>query len=127
MLFNGKYYNKPGHLGMTRAELKEALAGVPVKVIHTNLSDNIVSEDYDTFMSYFEMYEAGKCVLMVDVSGDGIVSMINNWEGPGYFWSEINPDTGILRIYSANFVVDPEEKTVTLSHYTVTFTGTIEG
>lgn len=27
MLFNGKYYNKPGHLGMTRAELKEALAG----------------------------------------------------------------------------------------------------
>lgn len=27
MLFNGKYYNKPGHLGMTRDELKEALAG----------------------------------------------------------------------------------------------------
>lgn len=27
MLFNGKYYNKPGHLGMTRAELKEALQG----------------------------------------------------------------------------------------------------
>lgn len=25
MLFNGKYYNKPGHLGMTRAKLKEAL------------------------------------------------------------------------------------------------------
>lgn len=27
MLFNGKYYNKPGHLGMTRQQLKEALAG----------------------------------------------------------------------------------------------------
>lgn len=27
MLFNGKYYNKPGHLGMTTEELKEALAG----------------------------------------------------------------------------------------------------
>lgn len=27
MLFNGKYYNKPGHLGMTRAELLEALQG----------------------------------------------------------------------------------------------------
>ena len=27
MLFNGKYYNKPGHLGMTRTELKEALQG----------------------------------------------------------------------------------------------------
>ena len=25
MLFNGKYYNKPGHLGMTRAELLEKL------------------------------------------------------------------------------------------------------
>ena len=27
MLFNGKYYNKPGHLGMTRQQLKEALDG----------------------------------------------------------------------------------------------------
>ena len=27
MLFNGKYYNKPGHLGMTRAELLEKLNG----------------------------------------------------------------------------------------------------
>ena len=27
MLFNGKYYNKPGHLGMTRAQVKEAVAG----------------------------------------------------------------------------------------------------
>ena len=27
MLFNGKYYNKPGHLGMTRQQLKEALEG----------------------------------------------------------------------------------------------------
>ena len=27
MLFNGKYYNKPGHLGMTTEELKEALQG----------------------------------------------------------------------------------------------------
>lgn len=27
MLFNGKYYNKPGHLGMTRQQLIEALAG----------------------------------------------------------------------------------------------------
>lgn len=27
MNFNGRFYNKPGHLGMTRAELKEALQG----------------------------------------------------------------------------------------------------
>lgn len=27
MLFNGKYYNKPGHLGMTTEEVKAALAG----------------------------------------------------------------------------------------------------
>ena len=27
MLFNGKYYNKPGHLGLTRQQLKEALEG----------------------------------------------------------------------------------------------------
>lgn len=27
MLFNGKYYNKPGHLGMTRSELLEKLNG----------------------------------------------------------------------------------------------------
>ena len=27
MNFNGKFWHKPGHLGMTRAELKEALAG----------------------------------------------------------------------------------------------------
>lgn len=27
MLFNGKYYNKPGHLGMTTKDVKEALAG----------------------------------------------------------------------------------------------------
>lgn len=27
MLFNGKYYNKPGHLGMTRTELLEKLNG----------------------------------------------------------------------------------------------------
>ena len=27
MLFNGKYYNKPGHLGMTTEDLKKALQG----------------------------------------------------------------------------------------------------
>lgn len=29
MLFNGKYYNKPGHLGMTRQQLKDALDALP--------------------------------------------------------------------------------------------------
>ena len=35
MLFNGKYYNKPGHLGMTRQELKEAIQGA----VDNNLVD----------------------------------------------------------------------------------------
>ena len=27
-MFNGRFYNKPGHLGMTRQQLKDALAGI---------------------------------------------------------------------------------------------------
>lgn len=33
MLFNGKYYNKPGHLGMTRQQLLEKLNGSSIFVV----------------------------------------------------------------------------------------------
>ena len=54
MLFNGKYYNKPGHLGMTRAELKEALAGGggggitgKIKITSTNITTcNVPAESF---------------------------------------------------------------------------------
>lgn len=43
MLFNGKYYNKPGHLGMTRAELLEKLNGVKAKgvIVEATIDENM--------------------------------------------------------------------------------------
>lgn len=43
MLFNGKYYNKPGHLGMTRQQLKEKLqlAGAADVLTYTIPSSNL--------------------------------------------------------------------------------------
>lgn len=130
MLFNGKFYNKPGHLGMTRQQLKEALAGgggVPVKVIHIDLNEDTIAEDYDTVLSYFTDYDEGKCIVMINVGGDGYTPLRLNSTDLGGFWMEINSATGAMIVQSFVFSVDPEEKTVTLSHYSVLYTGTLEG
>ena len=55
MLFNGKYYNKPGHLGMTTEELKEALKALPVPEAEDAGKAVVVNEDGDGY----ELGEAG--------------------------------------------------------------------
>lgn len=55
MLFNGKYYNKPGHLGMTRAELKEALDALPTPEAGDAGKAVVVNADADGY----ELSEAG--------------------------------------------------------------------
>ena len=47
MLFNGKYYNKPGHLGMTRAELKGALEKAEKSGIDITAAPNITLDASD--------------------------------------------------------------------------------
>lgn len=55
MLFNGKYYNKPGHLGMTRAELKAALEALPTPEAGDAGKAVLVNADADGY----ELGEAG--------------------------------------------------------------------
>lgn len=50
MLFNGKYYNKPGHLGMTREELKEALEALPTPEAGDAGKPVVVNEDGDGYV-----------------------------------------------------------------------------
>ena len=47
MLFNGKYYNKPGHLGMTKAELKGALEKAEKSGIDITAAANITLDVSD--------------------------------------------------------------------------------
>ena len=55
MLFNGKYYNKPGHLGMTRQQLKDALKALPTPEAGDAGKAVVVNADADGY----ELGEAG--------------------------------------------------------------------
>lgn len=55
MLFNGKFWNKPGHLGMTRAELKDALQALPKPEAGDAGKAVLVNADADGY----ELGEAG--------------------------------------------------------------------
>lgn len=63
MLFNGKYYNKPGHLGMTRQQLKDALAGggggggIP-DTLFVKITYDPDTETYSSNMTYEEIAAA---------------------------------------------------------------------
>ena len=50
MLFNGKYYNKPGHLGMTTEELKAALEALPTPEAGDAGKPVVVNEDGDGYV-----------------------------------------------------------------------------
>lgn len=50
MLFNGKFWNKPGHLGMTRQQLKEALKALPAPEAGDAGKPVIVNEDGDGYV-----------------------------------------------------------------------------
>ena len=55
MLFNGKFYNKPGHLGMTTEELKDALDALPKPEAGDAGKAVVVNADADGY----ELGEAG--------------------------------------------------------------------
>lgn len=50
MLFNGKYYNKPGHLGMTTEELKAALEALPTPEAGDAGKPVVVNENGDGYV-----------------------------------------------------------------------------
>ena len=50
MLFNGKFWNKPGHLGMTRQQLKEALEALPAPEAGDAGKPVVVNEDGDGYV-----------------------------------------------------------------------------
>ena len=65
MLFNGKYYNKPGHLGMSRAELLEKLNGSSIFVefssdeeenLHCNKTYAEIAECVENNVPIFGVY-----------------------------------------------------------------------
>lgn len=65
MLFNGKYYNKPGHLGMTRAELLEKLNG------GGGGGATIIEKiGYDADNSFLLFYDAGAVIETPDGHGE---------------------------------------------------------
>lgn len=49
MNFNGKFWNKPGHLGMTRQQLKEALEALPIPEAGDAGKAVVVNEDGDGY------------------------------------------------------------------------------
>ena len=101
MLFNGKYYNKPGHLGMTRAELKEALAGgggggLLIPVVYN--IDRWISENEITIADINAAYAAGKPVF--------IYAKDSNEEGRGYLYTPVEVSNS--EIIAVNFGIDPD-------------------
>ena len=69
MNFNGKFWHKPGHLGMTTAQVREALAsGVPLFVITLGYDegDNPIFDK--TRAEIFSAIEGGKYPVLIEPS-----------------------------------------------------------
>lgn len=71
MLFNGKYYNKPGHLGMTRQQLKEALDGGGIKTVIVEL----------TAEEALTIYQDGTVTKSIEITGQPSIMAIATPEG----------------------------------------------
>lgn len=76
MLFNGKYYNKPGHLGMTRDELKKALRALPKPEVGDAGKPVVVNEDGDGYV----LGGGGGGEYEIELSYDGTQKAIAEFE-----------------------------------------------
>lgn len=118
MNFNGKFWHKPGHLGMTTAQVKEALAGGGgdvFAVIFTYDTDHYVSNK--TWAEITEAVSNGKIIIAQDrTTGDGNQSAFTS----AYSYGSA---TGITFQFMNFSLTSPE---LTVSSYTISISSTDE-
>ena len=129
MLFNGKYYNKPGHLGMTRAELKKAVKALPTPEAGDAGKAVVVNADADGY----ELGTAGGGGVNPDnapyinltiaeyttLTNDGVISKQLSGYTAGTY-SElivINVESGTMLFYLRPIAGYFDDGTLIISHY----------
>ena len=108
MLFNGKYYNKPGHLGMTRQELKEALAGGGVFVV--NFADDgegswVCDKTYEEIDQHAQNNDL---ILGYNTDDKEVYNFMGTSGGPNsytFMFLDIDAEENALNIYYNKIVI----------------------
>lgn len=118
MLFNGKYYNKPGHLGMTRAELLEKLNGGGGGGVNMLIANIEIGPPPTEPISCDKTFAEMKTVLQ---NGGAVIVYSDMFSG---FAAISSPDTITATTLSATnmIVFSIQENTITKSEYLITTT-----
>ena len=127
MLFNGKYYNKPGHLGMTTEELKEALAGggsLYIVTINYNSDEELVTDKpYDEIDT---AYNSGKKIIFYDMTSKNICNIMSySSNGFRVQYTQITRDESSIAIDVTTDIIKPDG-TIERTYYTGTVSATFD-